>query len=181
VTQRTRADLPRKDRPGLRRWIAVGISSVLLFFSYLMFVFGFATASEEDRVFAGGVLGIGLGMVPAVFACLAAISQREHTIRTALLATGLWVLIGGPIAIIDIPTGLVAGFGAGGVVSLRLEPAHTTTSRAIAVAACVVYVFALGRLIPAAALMVGSVLPFAAVGVADSYMERVARDADAPD
>jgi hypothetical protein len=168
-------DQPRKDRPGLRRWLAIGISTVLLFFSYLMFVFGFSLATDdEERVFAGGVIGIALGLVPGVFMCLAAISQREHAVRTTLLATLLWVVIGGPIAILDIPTGLVAGFGAGGVVALHREPAHTTVSRALVVAICVLYVFVLGRVVPAAALMVGAILPFAAVGVADSFMEREA-------
>ena len=154
--------------------MAVGVSTVILFFSYTMFVFGFAAASEGETAFAGGLIGIATGLVPAVFACLAAVSQQERSIRTALLATLLWVAIGRPIAIVDIPAGLVAGFGAGGVVALKRQPVHTTTSRAAVVALCVVYVFVLGRIIPEAALMVGAVLPFAAVGVGDSIMEREA-------
>ena len=154
--------------------MAIGISTVILFFSYTMFIFGFAAASEGETAFAGGLIGIATGLVPAVLGCLAAVSQREKSIRTALVASFLWLTVGAPIAILDIPSGLVAGFGAGGLVALRRDPASTLSSRAAAVAVCVVYVFVLGRIIPAAALMVGAVLPFAAIGVADSIMEREA-------
>jgi hypothetical protein len=61
---------------------------------------------------------------------------------------------------------------------MRRDPASTLASRAAAVAVCVVYVFVLGRIIPAAALMVGAVLPFAAIGVADSIMDREAAAAE---
>jgi hypothetical protein len=158
--------------------MAIGISTVILFFSYTMFIFGFAAASEEETAFAGGLIGIATGLVPAVFGVLAAVSQRPHSIRTALLATLLWFAVGGPIAILDIPSGLAAGFGAGGVVALRRDPANTVNSRVAAVVVCVVYVFVLGRIIPAAALMVGGVLPFLAVGVADSITEREAAAAE---
>jgi hypothetical protein len=155
--------------------MAVGISTVLLFCSYTMFIFGFAAASEdEDSAFSGGLIGIACGLVPGVFLCLAAVSQRPRPVRQALLATLLWIVVGGPIALFDIPAGLVAGFGAGGIVALRREPADTTRSRVAAVVLCVVYVAVLARLIPAAALMVGAVLPFAALGAADSIMEREA-------
>lgn len=156
--------------------MAIGISTVLLFLSYLMFIFGFATVSDGETTFGGGLLGIAGGLVPAVFLCVAAISQHERTIRAVLLASSLWIVFGLPLAILDIPSGLVAGFGAGAVVALRREPVHTTTSRAIAVAICVVYVFVLGRIIPEAALMVGAVLPIAAIGVADSIVERELSD-----
>jgi hypothetical protein len=158
--------------------MAIGISTVILFFSYAMFIFGFAAASEDETTFAGGLVGIATGLVPAVFVVLAAVSQRPHSIRSAALATGLWFAVGGPLAILDIPSGLVAGFGAGGVVALRRDPANTVNSRIAAVAVCVVYVFVLGRIIPAAALMVGAVLPFLAVGVADSITEREATAAE---
>jgi hypothetical protein len=158
--------------------MAIGASTVVLFFSYLLIIFGFASVADEDPAFAGGLIGIGTGLVPAAFGCLAAVSQRPHAIRTALAATGLWVVIGGPVAIIDIPAGLVAGFGAGAVLAFNRRPMHTTASRAIAVAVVVAYVLVVGRMFPAAALMVGSVLPFAAVGVADSIIERETEAAD---
>ncbi len=158
--------------------MAIGISTVILFLSYTMFIFGFAAASEDDTAFAGGLIGIATGLVPAVFGVLGAVSQRPRSIRNALLASLLWFAVGGPLAILDIPSGLVAGFGAGGVVALRRDPANTVVSRATAVAVCVVYVFVLGRIIPAAALMVGGVLPFLAIGAADSITDREAGAAE---
>jgi len=155
--------------------MAIGISTVVLFFSYTMFILAFAAASEgEEGAFSGGILGIALGLVPTVFVCLAVVSQRERALRGAAFATVLWVAVGGPIAIVDLPAGLVAGYGAGAVVAFRRDDLHRVAFRVWSVAICTAYVLLLGRIIPEAALMVGAVLPFLAVGVADSISEREA-------
>jgi hypothetical protein len=153
--------------------MAIGISTVVLFLDYTMFIFAFAAASEgEEAAFSGGLLGIALGLVPAVFLCLAAMSQRLHAVRWVAAASGLWVAVGAPIALLDLPSGLVAGYGAGAIVAFRRDDEHSVKFRAAAVAICTLYVLVLGRIIPEAALMVGAVLPFLAVGFADSISER---------
>ena len=85
---------------------------------------------------------------------------------------GLWLVIGIPFAALDLVTGLVAGFGAAAVVTVRAEEEHTKKSRIIAVSLTVVYTLALVQFAPDAALVGGAMLPFLAVGVADSIMER---------
>ena len=139
--------------------------------TYVVFLYSLAAASGGEAIFAGGVLGIGLGLVPGVFAAAAFVSQNPSIIRSTLKATGLWIAMT-LILFFDLPTALVAGFGAGGVVAFRkVEPA-TYKSRVLAVATCVVYTFVLNRIFPQVGLFAGAPLPFAAIGFADMYMER---------
>jgi len=161
----------KREPIAARRWMAIGASTVVMFASYSLVVIGFGT---DDYAFGGGMIGIGIGIVPVAFATLAVLSQRPRTIRTSLLASLIWFGVGAPIAVVDIPSGLVAGFGAGAVVALRRNPPDTTASRVVAVGVCTAYMLVLGLIIPAAALMVGAVLPFVGVGVADTIMEREA-------
>jgi hypothetical protein len=78
------------------------------------------------------------------------------------------------LAFVDVPTALVGGFGAGGIVAFHRGEHATVASRAIAVAICAGYVLILQWLFSPAGLMVGSVLPFLAIGIADSIREREA-------
>ena len=86
----------------------------------------------------------------------------------------MWLAVAGLLAFIDVPTALVAGFGAGGIVAFRRGEHATVASRTIAVTICAGYVLILQWLFSPAGLMVGSVLPFLAIGIADSIREREA-------
>ena len=74
----------------------------------------------------------------------------------------------------------MAGFGAGAVVTVRSDEPHTRLSRSVAVLLAVVYTFVLVRFVQEAALIAAAILPFLAVGMADSFTEwraaRAARD-----
>jgi hypothetical protein len=171
-------DEPRRKLP--RSWFAIGFATVLMFFSFVLFAYALDAADNDETEFAGGVLGIAIGLVPAVFGCAAAVSNRPRPLRGTLLATLVWLVVAVPIALVDIPTGLVAGFGAGGVVALNRAPTATTSARSIAVAATTLYVLILQWLIPPAGLLVGAVLPLIAIGVADAITAREAAT-DEPD
>lgn len=149
-----------------------------MLFSYGLFVFAFSLVSGEETAFAGGVLGIAIGLVPGVFIAAAYVSQNTRSIRAALLATGIWFVVTIPIALVDLPTGLVAGFGFGGIVAFKQRDVHTWKSRAVAVVACVAYTFLLQRVSPEAGLLGGAALPFFAIGIADVLKEREAERAD---
>lgn len=138
---------------------------------YVVFVYSLAAASGEEGILAGGLLGIGLGLVPGVFAVAAFVSQNPSVIGSTLKATGLWVLMTA-ILFFDLPTALVAGFGAGGVVAFGKSGEATYRSRGIAVAACVLYTFLLNRISPEFGLFAGAPLPFLAIGFADMYMSK---------
>ena len=161
---------------GRRRWLAVILATVLMLMAYVVFVFAASLMLGEETVFAGGLLGIGLGLVPLVFAAAAFVSGNSTTLRSALAASGLWFVVAVPLFFFDFPTALVAGFGAGGIVAFRREPEHSWKTRAVAVAICAVYTFALQRLSLSLGLFAGAALPFLAIAAADIYKERAAAD-----
>lgn len=155
-----------------RRWLAILLATVLMVLSYLLFIYALAAASGEETVYAGALLGIGMGLVPGVFAVAGFVSAHPRTLMATIGATALWFVIAGPIGIGSLPAGLVAGFGAGGVFAFRLGPEHSRRSRVIAVIITVVYVLILQRVMPEVGLFAGAPLPFLAIGLADLYKER---------
>jgi hypothetical protein len=142
--------------------------------SYLMFIWALVAAGGEETTFAGGLFGIALGLVPGVFAVAAFVSQNPRSLASTLVATLLWFVFAIPIGIGNVPTGLVAGFGAGGVVAFRISPDHMRRSRIIAIGITVVYTIAMQRLLPRVGLFAAAPLPFLAIALADIYDERFA-------
>jgi hypothetical protein len=78
-----------------------------------------------------------------------------------------------PIGFLSLPIGLVAGYGAGGVVAFS-RPGESRRERIIAVALCVVYTAAMLAVFPEVGLFAGAPLPFLAIALADLYQERSA-------
>ncbi len=140
--------------------------------SYVLFIYALVAASGEEVVFAGALLGIGLGLVPAVFAVAAFVTQRENSFLSTLGASALWLFFALLIGLGNLPTGLVAGYGAGGVVAFKLGPRHTRGARAVAVTVTAAYTLVLQRILPEVGLFAGAPLPFLAIAIADIYRER---------
>lgn len=140
--------------------------------AYVMFIFGFASESADSTIFAGGIVGIALGLVPGVFVVAAFVSQHPQAIRATLLACLVWAVVAIPIAVVNLPLGLVAGFGAGGAVAFRRDPWHSNRLRLTAVAACALYTALLQVISPAAGILGGAPLPFFAIAVADTLRDR---------
>ena len=155
-----------------RRWLAVLLGTVMLLTSYLMFIWSFVAASGDETTFAGGLFGIALGLVPAVFAVAAFVSMNPRTMAATIGATVLWLVVTVPIAIGNLPTGLVAGYGAGGVIAFRLGNHHSRRGRIIAVSITVFYTMLLQRFVPTVGIFAAAPLPFLAVALADVYAER---------
>lgn len=164
---------PQSER---RRWLAVLLGTVMMAASYLLFIWSLAALSGLETTFAGALLGIALGLVPAVFAVVSFVSQNPRALGSTMTAIVIWGLLTIPMGIVNLPTGLVAGFGGGGVVAFRLGPDHTRRSRIIAVILCVVYVASMQRFFPTAGLFAAAPLPFLAITLADIYQERRVRD-----
>lgn len=160
-----------KDRRRARRWYAIGFATVLLCCSYVLLVYALAAASNDETTFAGGVAGVGLGLVPTVFICAATVSDRARPLRASALAVIVWLAVAAPLAFVDVPTALVAGFGAGGAVALAGDPETSRRPRVLAVVTCTLYVLVLQWLLAPAGLLVGALLPFVAIGVADGIGE----------
>jgi hypothetical protein len=159
-----------------RKWRAIAVATVLLVPAFWALIAGLVSGSD---VAPGGpnapaALALGLALIPFVFIVLAFMSQHPRAPGAVLKAMGLAVLTGVSLSALagDGATGIVAGVGAGGVVALRSDPAHTWRSRAAAVAIATVYTFVLVRTAGAIALLAAPALPLTGIGIADHLAER---------
>ena len=150
--------------------------------SYSAILVAFVAAEAEDGTNSGGAFALGVALVPFVFLALAFISGHRRASGAVLKAMGLSLLVAVPVSAImqDVVSGLVAGFGAGGVVALRAEAVHSWKARAVAVMLVSLYVAVLVRVIIEAGLIAGATLPLVSVGIADSFVEFRAARAQAP-
>jgi hypothetical protein len=151
------------------RWLAILGASIVMQFSYWPTIFALAAAHGEDPIPSELVL-FGMAFVPAVFLVLAFASRNPRAPGSVLKAMGLFLLVGAPVALINPVIGLVAGFGAGGIVTLRrTELPRALRVRVIALAGGCLYLFVL--LVVAQlgdfALVTGAAIPFSVLGIAD--------------
>ena len=128
--------------------------------------------SGEGGDAAALALALGLAGVPSVFLVLATLSRHPRVPRATLNAMALFLGTGFFVSLLSLPAGLVAGFGAGGAVTLRLEATDTIRARSWAIALSAAYVLIIGRIFPPLDALVGSGLPLLAIGGADSIMRR---------
>jgi hypothetical protein len=162
--------------PPKRKWRAILLSTVLLAPGFWSIVIGLVAGSSDDRnaPAAAPFIAFGLAIVPFVFVALAFLSEHPRAANAILKAMVLSLLVGAPALALagDAITGLVAGCAAGGAVALRMEPAHTGRSRALAVLCATVYAFLMVRVAPEATVIVAPILPFTGLALADHLRER---------
>lgn len=168
------SDEPTSPRRG---WVAVGVATVIGAFSYFSLIDAFVAAADgldQDVV----ALSVFFGMVTAPFAFIAAafISRHRSAPLAVLGAMGLFLLVGLPVGLLTPALGLVAGFGAGAVVTLRREEAHSLVVRSVAVALAVVYTLVVMVIAVPLGVFAGAFIPFLAVGFADVYSQRRAEE-----
>jgi hypothetical protein len=145
---------------------------------YTAILFGLVSGlSGEGDEGAALILAVGMAGVPAVFLLLAFVSRNPKASNSTLKAMGLFLVIGFPIALFDLAGGLVAGFGAGGIVALARESTDTVKARVWAIVLTTAYILLLSRIIPPIAALSGSVFPFLSIGAADRITRRRAEEA----
>lgn len=151
------------------RWLAIVAASVVLQLSYWPTVVALGAAHADDAVPTELVL-FGLAFVPLVFLVLAFASRNPRAPGSVLKAMGLFLLVGLVVALLNPVVGLVAGFGAGGIVTLRPPiGSRVGRRRVIALVAGCVYLLVILVVLDAGffALMTGAALPFTVLGMAD--------------
>ena len=160
-----------------RKWLAITMATVVMTASYAALLGAIIASSADDGPEPGPLFAFGLGLVPFVFIVLAFVSAHRRAPGAVLKAMGLSVLVAVLVSAVlqDAASGLVAGFGAGGVVTLRAEEVHSWRARAIAVLAATAYVSVLVYIFVEAALFAGAILPFLVLGIADWIVESRAR------
>lgn len=165
-----------------RKWRAITLATLLLVPAYWAIVSALVSLGAKDgraTPNAGPLIAFGLCLLPFVFIVLAFLSEHPNAPGAAVKAMGMVILVGIAVSAVaaDAATGLVAAVGAGGIVALRTDPDHRWKARALAVVLAAVYEFLLLRTASDVALLIGPILPFTGIGVADHLSERK-RDRD---
>ena len=159
-----------------KKWRAILLATLLLAPAYWTLLAGLVAvvSGEKDAPPAGPYIAFGLAVVPFVFIVLAFLSEHPHAPAAVVKAMVLTLLVGIPASALaaDAVTGMVAGIGAGGIVCLRSDLAHSWKARAVAVVAVTIYCALLLRTVSGVALLIAPALPFTASGVADHLSER---------
>ncbi len=162
--------------PPRRKWRAILLATLLFVPSYWALLAGLVSLASDGEAApnAGALLALGLALIPFVFIVLAFLSEHPRAPGAVLKAMGLSLLVGIPVSALagDAVTGLVAGIGAGGTSALRKDDPDDWKPRALAVALAAVYVFVTLRTVSEAGILLGPVLPFTSLGVADLLAQR---------
>jgi hypothetical protein len=157
-----------------RKWTAIAVATLLLMISFWSLVIAFVAGAEEDGPDPAAPFSLGIALVPFVFAALAFLSRRENAPVEVLKAMGMWLLVGLTLGLVTVVLGLVAGYGVGGMFTLRAEEVHRWRPRLAAIGLASVYVLVLLLFAPGLGIVTGSIIPFVALGFADQYSERKA-------
>ncbi len=160
-----------------RKWRAITLATLLFVPAYWSIVAALVSIGTDDAKAtpnAGPLIAFGLCLIPFVFVALAFLSEHPNPGAAVVKAMGLTILIGVVVSALaaDAATGLVAAVGAGGIVALRSDVDHSWKARAVAVLLATMYTFVLLRTASDVALLMGPVLPFTGIGVADHLSER---------
>lgn len=157
-----------------QKWWAISAGTIILLVSYWLIVFAFVASETEDAPSGAPALAFGLALVPMVFVAVAAISRRPELGGSIVAAMLLFVAVGLPATALarDAVSGLVAGFGAGGVVSLRREAHQGWRNRAWGVVAAATFTLVAVRVVPALGLIAAPIITLPSIGVADIYSDR---------
>jgi hypothetical protein len=167
-----------------RKWRAITLATLVLAPAVWALVAGLVAVADAgpDGPQPAAAIAFGLALVPFAFIVLAFASEHPTAPGAVLRAMGLFLLVGIPVSAVaaDAVTGLVAAFGAGGVVALRRDISHEWRLRAGAVAVATAYAFVLARVAGAAAVVAAPVLPFTGIGLADHLAEWLDERASRP-
>ena len=160
-----------------KKWQAITLATLLLVPAYWSILAGLVAAASDgpDPVAnPAAYLAFGLAVIPFVFVVLAFVSEHPRAPAAVWRALVLAVVVGAAVSAlaVDAVTGIVAGVGAGGVVTLRADADHNWRARALAVVFAVVYTYVLVRMASSLALLPAPIFPFTAIGVADHLSER---------
>ena len=163
----------KSQRLERHKWRAIAVGTTLMLVSYWAIVFAFVASEFENGPPPGPALAFGLALVPFVFLSVATISRQPEFGGATVAAMLLAVAIALPVSAIarDAVTGLVAGFGAGGVVALRREVDQSWQARSWAVVGVTTFTLVVLRLIPVLGLIAAPLITLPSIGAADLIVD----------
>lgn len=172
--------MTEEDQSYKRSWLAIGLSTIVLMVSYSSLLVAIVATQSDTPEAAGPTFALGFALVPVVFVSLAFLSGRRNAPTAVLKAAGVWLLVALPLGLFNPVFGLCAGFGIGGVLTLKERDTDRWQIRTIAVLLSALYSFGMLWVIPAIGLLSGGLLPFACLGLADYYTEHRAGNVATP-
>ena len=154
------------------------VATLVAVVSYWSIIFAFVVTDLEgteleldSSITAAGPFALGLALIPFAFLTLAFVSNHPRAPGAAFKAMMISVPASLAFGLFGLPVGLVAGFGMGGVLALRLDDVHRLKLRWLMVTGAILYTFIVGLISPQASLFAGGFIPFAASGLADMISE----------
>ncbi len=170
-------DAPKSQK---RAWLAIGLATGVAVISYASLLVAIVASSSETPEASGPVYALGFALVPVAFVTLAFVSGRRNAAMAVLKAMGLWLVIALPFGLANPVFGLSVGFGMGGVLTLKEHATDSWKARTVAVWLAGAYSLVMLFVIPALGVVSAGLLPFASLGLADSYTEFRGRVAAGP-
>ncbi len=149
------------------RWRVIAVTTAAMQVSYWPVVATAVLGDRPDDVVAAGVF-VGLGVVPFVLMVVAFTSRHPAAPWAVLRAMALFAVVGVSVGLLHVAAGMAAGYAAGGLATLRPPPEVRPWPARIAMCAAVtVSVTLIVAVAPAVGLVLGALLPFPALGLAD--------------
>jgi len=159
-----------RDALKRRNWLAIGIATIVMVFSYFPYANSFTTPPGGELEIDPALVGIGLVMAPFVFVTLAFVSQNPKAPKRVLQSMVLMLGLGFTIGMLAPILGATAAFAGGAVLCLNPPRAYGVYKWRIGAAVLtVVYTFILLVTAPPAGVFSGGLLPLLMVGFADEY------------
>ncbi len=154
------------------------VATLISVISYWSIIFAFVVTDLEGNdieldtsITAGGPFALGLALVPFSFMALAFLSNHPRAPGAVGKAMIVFVPAALAFGLFGLPVGLVASFGLGGAMALRLDEVHRIKLRWLMVTGAILYTFIVGLISPQASLFAAGFIPFAASGLADMISE----------
>ncbi len=154
----------------LKRGLAITATVIAVVISYTTILVGLNQGlAEGTSQSAGSLLGVGLGLMPFVYALAAVTTGHPRLLLAVAKSVGLW-LLATPLLIIDIILGLTAAYSLGLTTALH-HPTARWSSRLVVVAMVVVLTLILLVLAPPAALFGPLIAAGPAIALSDDRAE----------
>ncbi|PIE34420.1 MAG: hypothetical protein CSA55_00675 [Ilumatobacter coccineus] len=152
-----------------RRWVAIGIATVVMAFGMVNYAAAF---TGPDGGFRPAYAGIGLALAPFVLVICGFVTHHPQAPRRVVIAMVVFVIIALSVGLLDPLHGAATGFAAGGAITLREPPVERVARwRAWFVGSYAVYGLVVAVLAAPAGVIVALTLPLVFVGVADEFVE----------
>jgi hypothetical protein len=158
------------------RWWVVAVATGAMQLSYWPTILVSVQADLDPEILTAGLV-VGLSAVPFVFMVVAFSSRHPRAPRAVLQAMGLFLVVAVPLGLLHVASGMAGGYAAGGSAALRV--AEEAPSRSARIAMVVAIVFSVTLLVAVArpvGIVLGALLPFTALELADRSAERRTRD-----